>query len=262
MLGGLGLLLVVLVVYFVVALARYRSAVRRARQASAVVPASEGEARYLGPSAEVAEDPFALPASEPVPGVAGSTPVAAPQPARVWDFSLPQVHQEPGIASAPLAAPAPLPVAEPLPVAAPLPAPEPAPVPATPATSALPGYSLADELERLMIAAEEPAPLLTPAEHDAAVTPQQPVAAEELTPLLVDEPLYPPLSVGQVLSAPAPAPVRQVRDAPVYALVSPVELRFTGGTGRIGVKPGTRSFVEFQRLAAILLHDLREARGW
>jgi hypothetical protein len=28
------------------------------------------------------------------------------------------------------------------------------------------------------------------------------------------------------------------------------------------VKPGTRSFAEFQRLAGILLKDLHAARGW
>lgn len=162
----------------------------------------------------------------------------------------------------------------------------------------MPGYSLADELERLMIAAEEPAPLLTPAEHDAVVTSPQPIVADEPLPP-ADGLLYPQPSVGQVLSAPVPsavpradgpasapaptvappgeplanaapvappapvpAPARQGPDVPDYALVSPVELHFTGGAGRIGVKPGTRSYIEFQRLAGILLKDLREARGW
>ena len=145
-----------------------------------------------------------------------------------------------------------------------------------------------------MIAAEEPAPLLTPAEHEAVVAQPQPTVTDEPLPP-VGEPLCPPPSVGQVLSAPMPAavprtevsapapaappreeppvaaapvtvtvpvPARRVSDVPAYALVSPVELHFTGGAGRIGVKPGTRSFVEFQRLAGILLQDLREARGW
>jgi hypothetical protein len=47
---------------------------------------------------------------------------------------------------------------------------------------------------------------------------------------------------------------------PEYSLVAPVELHFTAGPGRVGVKPGTRSHAEFQRLAAILLGDLHATR--
>ncbi len=304
MLGGLGLLLAALVVYFVIALARYRSAVRRARKASAAVPAPEGEARYLGPSAETAEDPFALATSEGVPGTVDVVSAAAPSQTQVWDFSIPQVHQDraPDVAPAPVPPPAspPAPVPRPAPVVepvvvpqpepelppAPAPAPEPEPEP-KPAATSLPGYSLADELDRLMMAAEQPAPLLTPAEHEAVVAPASPAATEEPMPMAAPEPLYPQPSVGRVLSAPAVSvptrapvaaesaatappsvlepiatPERVIADVPPYALVAPVELHFTGGSGRIGVKPGTRSFVEFQRLAGILLQDLKSARGW
>jgi hypothetical protein len=52
----------------------------------------------------------------------------------------------------------------------------------------------------------------------------------------------------------------QVKDIPEYHMVAPVELQFTVGESRIGVKPGTRSFAEFQRLAGIMLDDLLAAR--
>jgi hypothetical protein len=43
--------------------------------------------------------------------------------------------------------------------------------------------------------------------------------------------------------------------------VAPVELHFTEGSGRIGVRPGTRTHDEFQRLARALLGELRDARS-
>lgn len=197
----------------------------------------------------------------------------------------------------------------------------PAPTPAAEAAYApLPGYSLADELERLMGAATAGSALL-PLEavaRDAA----PPVAAmSEDRPALQAPPMSPPLSLGQALSgtpieplasqsplaaevavtssaALAPASTstgRVARPAAVvaaipaavsdggpvtqgaamaaapsggrttsvedYALVAPVELHFTGAQGRVGVKPGTRSYAEFQRLAGIMLGDLRVARG-
>jgi len=148
------------------------------------------------------------------------------------------------------------------------PAPEVEAVPTPEAEQPLPGYSLADELDRLIAAAAAPAPLLTRAEHEAVVSPA-PVVESEPVFEVKPEPLFPPPSVGRVLSAPAPAPAPAPEPAPApaaqvpgYTLVGPVELHFTEGQGRIGVKPGTRSFVEFQRLAGILLDDLRSARGW
>jgi hypothetical protein len=45
-----------------------------------------------------------------------------------------------------------------------------------------------------------------------------------------------------------------------YRLVSAVELEFTSGDGRVGVRRGTRAFAEFQRLAAMLLSDIADSR--
>ena len=300
-LGGLGLLLLILVIYFVVALVRYRSAVKRARSQTSALDL-EAKDRYLAVSAEHAEDVFAVPvadASGDARGVVTSASVAR-------DFSLPEVHPAaapldasvampaetgffaepawppqsepeptPVLESEPVPAPEPEPAHTPEPTPAPAPEPEPAlepePVPApepeptpepVPVPAPLPGYSLADELERLMAAAES-VRLMTPEEHEAAVAPAQ-AAAPEPFPIPEIAPLAPPPSVGQVLSTSAvTTPVASgARPIAEYKLVAPVELHFTGGSGRIGVKPGTRSYAEFQRLAGILLKDLHTARGW
>lgn len=56
---------------------------------------------------------------------------------------------------------------------------------------------------------------------------------------------------------PAAEPVPEVAE---YRLVAPVELHFTDGSSRVGVRPGTRTHDEFQRLANALLGELRRAR--
>ncbi|MHB1016459.1 MAG: hypothetical protein ACYC2X_01020 [Coriobacteriia bacterium] len=147
-----------------------------------------------------------------------------------------------------------------------LPEPEPEPEPELPELAPVrspgPGYSLADELERLMDAAESQSAFLPPEAHAQSSAP-----SPEPLPMYEAPPLLPPLSVGQALSSSderpvaAPAAPPAPESAHLYALVAPVELHFTGGGGRVGVKPGTRSYAEFQRLAGIMLSDLRAARG-
>ena len=44
-------------------------------------------------------------------------------------------------------------------------------------------------------------------------------------------------------------------------MVAPVELIFSDGGQRVGIRPGTRTFLKYQRLAAVLLGDLRKSRG-
>ncbi|PKQ19944.1 MAG: hypothetical protein CVT66_07295 [Actinobacteria bacterium HGW-Actinobacteria-6] len=74
------------------------------------------------------------------------------------------------------------------------------------------------------------------------------------------------VAVGETLapaildSQPATRLPRQQDDVPEYRLVSAVELEFTAGDGRVGVRPGTRAFTEFQRLAAILLDGITDSR--
>lgn len=227
---------------------------------------------------------------------------SAPAPARVPE-------------SASQTAPTPAPTSVPVP--APTSTPAPAPVPAPASEPSLPGYTLADELERLMGAATAESALLPSEVHVRdAVSPA--AAAPPKESAFEAPPMAPPPSLGRALSGtreplatpipqpiPAPAPVaappappapaRPARpvavvasvppagaensavaprpaaviasaaterpdSVPGYALVAPVELHFTGGQGRVGVKPGTRSYAEFQRLAGIMLGDLRAAR--
>ncbi|MCX8007723.1 MAG: hypothetical protein N3B11_06380 [Coriobacteriia bacterium] len=55
------------------------------------------------------------------------------------------------------------------------------------------------------------------------------------------------------LQTPAPS----AADSLDYRLVASVELHFTEGEGRVGVRPGTRTHDEFVRLANSLLRELR-----
>ncbi|MGB4593360.1 MAG: hypothetical protein WBI63_06255 [Coriobacteriia bacterium] len=71
------------------------------------------------------------------------------------------------------------------------------------------------------------------------------------------------LPTGQVLSAAsgmASSERAVIASENEYHMVAPVELAFTVGEARVGVKPGTRTYAEFQRLAAVLLDDLHVAR--
>jgi hypothetical protein len=76
-------------------------------------------------------------------------------------------------------------------------------------------------------------------------------------------------STGSILSVPGSLPLSaplSPRDEPLekaheYALVAPVELHFTTSGSRVGVRQGTRTFLEFQRLSDILWEDLRSSGG-
>jgi hypothetical protein len=186
------------------------------------------------------------------------------------------------------------PAPEPEPELAREPEPEPEPEPGPERSAARTVQSLAEELERLMASGTAESALLTAEEH-AQIVPDPGSQPAESPVAFEPPPLVPPPSVGTVLSAPQPRPEPDVSfsappepmpevsvaheprtddtaaaaeiadstsaDGP-YVLVAPVELHFTGAEGRVGVKPGTRTYTEFQRLAAILLGDLRRARGW
>ncbi len=246
-----------------------------------IVPASEPEIARL-PEGEP------IPAREPAPA-----PVPAPEP----EPELPAAPAPvPAPALVPEAAPEPEPEPEPEPAPGPEPQPQPEPEPPIAPEPPEPELSLADELEHLIAAASGSPALLTPEEHEEVLSASGTDAAEpEPEPAFgVVEPLAPAPSLGAALSsavapgasAPTPAavapsepetvppdtaslePSPMDRQAPgagetiSYELVAPVELTFTVGEGRIGVKAGTRTYDEFQRLASILLGDLRKARGW
>jgi hypothetical protein len=60
---------------------------------------------------------------------------------------------------------------------------------------------------------------------------------------------------------PEPAPELQPsRVVPEYTMVAPVELSFADGAQRVGIKAGTATFLKYQRLAAVLLNDLKRAQ--
>lgn len=82
-------------------------------------------------------------------------------------------------------------------------------------------------------------------------------------PLLMQEP--PQVPSLPVTSAPPIAPAAPDAssaraDVPIYVPVSAVELVFTAGGGPVGVKPGTRTFLEFQRMGDAMLAELARAR--
>ncbi len=233
--GGLALLGAVLAISALVALARYRRALRTAE--ALLAAADEEREAYLGPTAEHVDDVFSV----------GRTSASAPAPAHapIREADLPVVRRAPEPAAAPEHEPAP----------------EPAPAP---------GYSLADEIDRLAAATVASQGLLTAEEHAETVSAVSTAAAAPA----VEIPEPPPVTLGAALSpeakAEAPAPVPASREElraeppaepPPYTLVAPVELHFTEGAARIGVKPGTRTYAEFQRLAAGLLDDLGRSRS-
>lgn len=62
---------------------------------------------------------------------------------------------------------------------------------------------------------------------------------------------------------PAPEPAAVPEALPVvaeYRMVAPVELSFADGIQRVGIRPGTATFLKYQRLAAVLLNDLKRSR--
>ena len=323
-LGGIAVLVVVVLAYLIYAIASYRAAVRKARDAAERDDQPDAEARYL---AEDRGDLFAAaregvaPARDPVvPSTSRSAVAIGTADVAAAPFHIPEVRRT----ESPRESPARPPLTErgdaevstevEEPVARQAPSPEasardmpdaapPAPVAdAAPAVlspgaplaepvvaATMPGYSLGDELERLMHVAEEQQPLMPSGQQEPPV-PAEPASDPE--PTFEAPPLMPPLSIGKALSSPAPvaeseptpalvpiaepappsaaapAPAASLAEpspvedssVPEYALVAPVELHFTAGPGRVGVKPGTRSHAEFQRLAAILLGDLHATR--
>lgn len=60
---------------------------------------------------------------------------------------------------------------------------------------------------------------------------------------------------------PAAEPSAPKPSVPEYQMVAPVELRFGDKAQRVGIRPGTATFLKFQRLAAVLLTDLRKVKG-
>jgi hypothetical protein len=95
----------------------------------------------------------------------------------------------------------------------------------------------------------------------ADTTPVSSLSVSEVLPVPSAQPQMSPPPSGHEPTA-HPIEMLPIDGVPTYEMVAPVELSFTVGDGRVGVKAGTRTYGEFQRLASILLGDLRKARGW
>jgi hypothetical protein len=220
--------------------------------AAAPLPALVPEPRPLldtsGPTGPVRADP--VPELEELLGGLireSSTPpmLAAPEP-----------EPEPEPESEPMFAPVPTPESEPMFAPAPVPAPVPAP-------ESEPMFAPEPEP-----AAPDPEPVLAPV---PAFEPEF-----EPDPLLLLESL---LTESMASAAPAvqswdtpvaeapahPVPVRpvarDVRQVPVYRMVAPIELWFSDGPPRVGIRPGTPTYLKYQRLAQVLLTDLKKANS-
>lgn len=109
--------------------------------------------------------------------------------------------------------------------------------------------SLQEQAEQELAAAQAP-----PSVAPSAISEQ--LAAAVPPPAVPPAAAVPPPAVPPAAAVPAAAP-----PAPEYHLVAPVELHFTQGSGRIGVRPGTRTHDEFQRLANALLSELKQAQS-
>jgi hypothetical protein len=120
----------------------------------------------------------------------------------------------------------------------------------------------------------EPASDLLAGLRESLAEASQPERPAEPRVVLAWEPSPPPPPPAPVAYEPPvpvayepPAPVAYEPPAPVayeppeYDMVAPVELMFTDGPKRIGIRPGTATFLKYQRLAAVLLGDLKKAKA-
>jgi hypothetical protein len=127
--------------------------------------------------------------------------------------------------------------------------------PSSVTADAAPTEDLLAELRESLAGSDLPEPLAEPrgllAWEPSPPPPIEPVAYEPPAPVAYE----PPAPVAYE----PPAPVAY--EPPDYDMVAPVELMFTDGPKRIGIRPGTATFLKYQRLAAVLLGDLKKARA-
>jgi hypothetical protein len=183
-------------------------------------PPSQVSTERVEPEALSPADPL----SAPLPGPAAGSPVT------LVEVAEPAADPLAGLRESLAEAPQPEPTAEPHGLLAWEPSPPP------PAAS---------------VAYEPPAPVAYEPPATAAYEPPAPVAYEPPAPVAYE----PPAPVAYEPPAPAAH-----EPPPAYDMVAPVELMFTDGPKRIGIRPGTATFLKYQRLAAVLLGDLKKAR--
>ncbi len=139
---------------------------------------------------------------------------------------------------APVPVPEPAPVSQPAPAPEPVPVPQPAPVPEPVVPAPVP----------------EPQPAPVPGiPRPRAIVPDQPVP-----PLIEDRPRAARVapSIDRPPSTVIATPVES--RVPEHVLVAPVEMWF--GDARVGVKRGSKTYEQFQRIAHVLFMDLESAK--
>lgn len=234
-LGGLLLLVVAVVLYLLKALVNYRGALRRARESNDLATIPINDAREAQPYSSI-EDVFATPPAGDL-DVLGAplrtgawkpdhqvTPVSAYS--ELSSDTADVVDLSPELPVVPTEVSLSEPVVEP---------PD-APIPTVPSVSSTGSVLSAPGGLSLSVSRplrDEP---VSGASSDAISVSLTPVTA----PVSADEPL---------------------EKAHEYVLVAPVELHFTASGSRVGVRQGTRTFLEFQRLSDILWDDLRSSGG-
>lgn len=97
-----------------------------------------------------------------------------------------------------------------------------------------------------------------PAPPQPAQPPVAPVTVEVPPTVQEARVVVPPFPAAVV----PPAPRYDVSrpEPPAYHPVSPVELTFDDEQAPVGVRPGTRTYEEFQRCASALFSELRRVR--
>lgn len=234
-LGGLLLLVVAVVLYLLKALVNYRGALRRARESNDLSTIPINDTREAQPVFST-EDVFA---TDPVGHLDA---LSAPLRTGAWkpDYLVTPVSAYPVLSSdaadvvdlspeppvVPMEASLSEPVVEPLDALIPT-------VPSVSSTGSVLSAPGGLPLSVTRPLRDEP---VSGASSDAISVSLTPVAA----PDSADEPL---------------------ETANEYVLVAPVELHFTTSGSRVGVRQGTRTFLEFQRLSDILWDDLRSSGG-
>ncbi|MHB9003717.1 MAG: hypothetical protein ACYC6C_06590 [Coriobacteriia bacterium] len=239
-------------------------------------PAPEPQVAPAPPEPEPEPEPPVAPAPpepapEPEPPVAPAPPEPVPVPAPA-----PVPEPEPASAPAPEPAPpvAPMPSAPPMPVTEPVVVPSPAiapvsvlppvaPSPPTPAPVVVPTPPAPRPDRPKVIVPSQPVP---PAQDERPKV-ASPVRESEVRPAVVvrtpDAPFAPRDDSSVILPA---RPGIEVPDdtgprsrAPEHVLVAPVEMWFQ--EHRVGVKAGSKTYDQFQRIAQVLFDDLKQAKA-
>lgn len=261
-------------------------------EAPAPLASTQAPAPVSEPVPEQVAAAPAGPVSEPLPAPEPA-PVAAPAPTPVVVFEpSPVVAPEPEPIAIPSPEPEPIaiPVPEPEPVAIPAPEPEPVAIPAPepepvaiPAPASEPVLSAEEGMAEIMAsfapAAPRPRPAtVVPAEPIAPAIEERPRASQPVRPPESDRPVatatpssapleaVPAVEQAQAATAVPGAPAMAQRprsrvrgfsaeNVPEHELVAPVEMWF--GDARVGVKPGSKTYDRFQRIAKVLFDDLK-----